>query len=313
MVHYIVTHEDTILYYTTLTDMWTCGHATITNYSTLLVENTSTTTTTTTVGVRYTNHTRSSGVVHVNRHMNNRYCCCSSSYDDDEHRVDQTTLNTTTTNNNKRGMDSALFEYIIDHSREDPILKELRRVTAERFPKAAKMAVGPEQGAFLGWLVDLMKVRTAIEIGVFTGYSSICIAKAMVPGSTLFALDRDPVALETAREFWEYSGVSDGIDARCGNAIESLRDIDQRCVDFAFVDANKRGYRDYYEALLPMMRVGGVIAIDNVLWYGRVADPGVTDRTTESLRELNRYIREDDRVSMTLVPIGDGIMLCTKK
>lgn len=218
---------------------------------------------------------------------------------------------------NKRGVDRALFEYIIDHSREDDVLKELREVTAQRFPKAAKMAVGPEQGAFLGWLVDLMKVRTAIEIGVFTGYSSICIAKAMVPGSTLFALDRDPVAMETAKEFWEQSGVSGIIDARCGNAHESLEELSNiygtNSFDFAFVDANKRGYRDYYESLLPMMRVGGVIAIDNVLWYGKVADITVTDKTTESLRELNRYIREDERVTMTLVPIGDGIMLCTKR
>jgi len=218
---------------------------------------------------------------------------------------------------NKRGVENALFQYIIDHTREDSALKELRRVTAERFPKAAKMAVGPEQGAFLGWLVDLMQVRMAIEIGVFTGYSSICIAKAMPPGSTLLALDRDPVAMETAREFWGRSGVTDRIDARCGNARESIEDVfkvyGENSFDFAFVDANKRGYRDYYEALLPMMRVGGVIAIDNVLWYGKVADDEVNDKTTESLRELNRYIREDDRVTMTLVPIGDGILLCTKR
>lgn len=217
-------------------------------------------------------------------------------------------------------VENALFEYIIDHSREDDVLRELRHATAERFPRAAKMAVGPEQGAFLGWLVDLMSVRMAVEIGVFTGYSSICIAKAMSrqrPDATLFALDRDPVAMETAREFWKRSGVDDIIKARCGNALESLNDISktygENSFDFAFVDANKRGYRDYYDMLLPMMRVGGVIAIDNVLWYGKVADESVTDATTESLRALNRHILEDDRVTMTLAPIGDGILLCTKR
>lgn len=221
---------------------------------------------------------------------------------------------------NKRHVDGALFEYIIDHIREDEVLQELRRTTAARFPKAAKMAVGPEQGAFLGWLVDVMRARVAIEIGVFTGYSSICIARALSrdhSDAVLFALDRDPVAMETAREFWERAGVSDVIDARCGNAMESLNDIaksyGENAFDFAFVDANKRGYQHYYDTLLPLMRPGGVIAIDNVLWYGKVADIDVSDATTESLRALNRYIRDDTRVTMTMLPIGDGLLLCTKR
>lgn len=254
-------------------------------------------------------HTSSSLLLHCRGLSLPRYCCCSSNHND--------ARETTESVLNKRRVDNALFEYIIDHSREDDVLKELRQVTAERFPRAAKMAVGPEQGAFLGWLVDLMGVRRAIEIGVFTGYSSICIAKSMGPESTLFALDRDPVAMDTAREFWQRSDLVHRIDGRCGNGMELLEDISttygENWCDFAFVDANKKGYRDYYEMLLPMMRVGGVIAIDNVLWYGKVADGESTDATTESLRALNRYIREDERVTMTLVPIGDGILLCTKR
>ncbi|KAI8101662.1 hypothetical protein M9434_006729 [Picochlorum sp. BPE23] len=219
---------------------------------------------------------------------------------------------------NKASLDSDLFEYIVHHIREDDVLKELRETTLRQFPKAAKMAVGPEQGSFLRWLVKVLRVQNAIEIGVFTGYSSICIGTALKESNgRLMALDRDAEAMDVAQGFWERLDLVPGvIDARCAPAMESLVDIRKEygdeSFDFAFVDADKRGYRDYYEELLHLIRPGGVIAIDNVLWYGKVADPSVNDKTTEALRELNAFLRDDARVDMTLVPVGDGLTLCTK-
>ena len=219
---------------------------------------------------------------------------------------------------NKASLDTDLFEYIVDHTREDNVLKEVRETTLRLFPKAAKMAVGPEQGSFLRWLVKVLKVQNAIEIGVFTGYSSICMGMVLKESNgRLVALDRDAEAMDVARGFWERLDLVPGvIDARCAPAMESLMDIKKEygdeSFDFAFVDANKRGYRDYYEELLHLVRPGGVIAIDNVLWYGKVADPSVDDKTTQALRELNDFLRDDARVDMTLVPVGDGLTLCTK-
>lgn len=219
---------------------------------------------------------------------------------------------------NKASLDTDLFEYIVDHTREDNVLKEVRETTLRLFPKAAKMAVGPEQGSFLRWLVKVLKVQNAIEIGVFTGYSSICMGMVLKESNgRLVALDRDAEAMDVARGFWERLDLVPGvIDARCAPAIESLMDIKKEygdeSFDFAFVDANKRGYRDYYEELLHLVRPGGVIAIDNVLWYGKVADPSVDDKTTQALRELNDFLCDDARVDMTLVPVGDGLTLCTK-
>ena len=222
---------------------------------------------------------------------------------------------------NKRDFDSDVFRYIIDHVREDDVLKELRKTTAERFPRAAKMAVGPDQGAFLGWLVEALGVTKAIEVGVFTGYSSICIASSIKKndptGGVLLALDRDAVAMETAKEFWVQLDLSPGIiePIVCHQAMDALYEVQHQygngTFDFAFIDANKRGYKEYYEMMIQLVRPGGVIVIDNVLWYGKVADPSIqNDATTQSLRELNAFIRDDPRVSMTLVPIGDGLTLC---
>jgi predicted O-methyltransferase YrrM len=216
------------------------------------------------------------------------------------------------------GMSEELFEYIVDHIREPETLKELRQTTKKRFPRAPTMAVGPDQGAFLGWLVETLQVKNAIEVGVFTGYSSICIGRSLQKnGGNLLALDKDPKAMDVAREYWERLGlVQDGtIKAMCGDAMESLEAVRERdgadSFDFAFVDANKRGYKAYYEILLELVRPGGVIALDNVLWYGKVSDGSVNDETTKSIRELNEFIRQDERVSMSLVPVGDGITLCT--
>jgi len=229
-------------------------------------------------------------------------------------------------------MPEQLFSYIVDHIREPDDLRELRQVTLERYPKAPTMAVGPDQGAFLGWLVETMGATRAIEVGVFTGYSSVCIGLAVQrnadrlfsPGDTpggdsrglLLALDRDERTMEIASEYWDRFGLMGTVQALHGDGMACLEGVLSRegegTFDFAFVDANKRGYMAYYELLLRLVRVGGVIALDNTLWYGKVADETVTDKTTESLRALNRFLKDDERVSMSLLAIGDGITLCTK-
>lgn len=172
---------------------------------------------------------------------------------------------------NKRMLESALFQYITDHIREPNVLKDLRRDTKERYPKAAKMAVGPEQGAFLRWLVETTQVSRAIEVGVFTGYSSICIALGLQESSSskgrvLVALDRDEEALQMAKEYWRKAGVDHLIQSYCGPALESLEQLmmieGQASFDFAFIDANKRSYMDYYEKMLQVgERLGNLLYV----------------------------------------------------
>lgn len=217
---------------------------------------------------------------------------------------------------NKQNVQVSLYSYILAHTREPVILQKLRDDTAQRFPQAAGMAVSPEQGAFLAWLVGTLGVKRIVELGVFTGYSSVAMALALPADGRLVACDRDPKAMAMAQEYWAAAGVSDKIEARLGPAIDSLQALldagEEGTYDFAFVDADKRKYREYYEILLQLVRPGGVIAIDNVLWYGKVGDPEVNDKATIALRELNDFLLEDSRVDMSLVPIGDGLTLCRR-
>lgn len=207
--------------------------------------------------------------------------------------------------------------YVLHHTREPQILQELRDETARCFPRAAHMAVGPEEGSFLAWLVATMDVHRAIEVGVFTGYSSLAMAMALPPHGKLVACDRDPVALEIAKKYWARAQVTEKIEVRLGPAVETLRSLleggggDQ--FDLAFIDADKRSYKEYYELLLKLVRPGGVIAIDNVLWYGKVADESVNDKTTLALRELNDFLVTDERVDLSMLPLRDGLTLCRRR
>ncbi|KAG7674542.1 putative Tapetum-specific methyltransferase 1 [Nannochloris sp. 'desiccata'] len=218
---------------------------------------------------------------------------------------------------NKQKVQDNLYNYILAHTREPPILEKLRNDTAQRFPQAARMAVSPEQGAFLSWLVGALGVHRIIELGVFTGYSSVAMALALPPDGHLLACDRDPAAMTMAQEYWKEADVENKIEARIGPALDTLNALvdagDQfDRYDFAFVDADKRKYREYYELLLKLVRPGGTIAIDNVLWYGKVGDPEVQDKATRALRELNGFLVNDPRVDVSLVPIGDGVTLCRR-
>jgi predicted O-methyltransferase YrrM len=209
----------------------------------------------------------------------------------------------------------ALYQYLLANSlREPELLRRLREETAA--DPMAKMQIAPEQGQFLQLVVKLMGVRNALEIGVFTGYSSLSIALAMAAGGRLIACDVSEEWTAVAARYWKQAGVSDRIDLRLAPAVETLDRliVDGRAgaFDLAFIDADKLNYRNYYERALTLLRPGGLIAVDNTLWYGRVADPGATDEDTVAIRDFNRHVHADTRVYPSLLPLGDGMTLAVK-
>lgn len=209
-----------------------------------------------------------------------------------------------------------LQQYIRDVSlRESPVLTRLRDETAGL--SGAGMQVSPEVGQFLALLVEMVNARNALEVGVFTGYSSLAVARSLPPDGKLVACDVSEEYTAIARRYWTEAGVDTKIDLRLAPAIETLDSLigegEAGNYDFAFIDADKQNYDVYYERVLTLLRPGGVAAIDNVLWHGRVIDPGNTDSDTEAIRLLNRKIATDARVSLSLMPVGDGLTLVTKR
>ena len=196
-------------------------------------------------------------------------------------------------------------------SRETPIMKRLRAETA-RLPQAG-MQIGADQGALLALLVRLLGARHALEIGTFTGYSALAVAGALPLDGGLVTCDVNEEWTRIARRYWSEAGVSGRIDLRLGDARATLaallKDRGAGAFDFAFIDADKPSYDAYYEACLQLVRTGGLIAIDNVLWSGAVTDPADQDADTAALRALNLKIRDDPRVESCLLTIGDGVML----
>jgi predicted O-methyltransferase YrrM len=198
--------------------------------------------------------------------------------------------------------------------REDADLVALREETAKH-PRA-QMQIGPEQGHLMALLVRLLGARKCLEVGVFTGYSAMVVAKAMGRGGKVVALDVSEEFTAIARRHWAKAGVSDQIDLRLRPAAESLKAMvaanEVETFDFAFIDADKTNYDTYYEYALKLVRRGGLIAIDNVLWSGNVIDP--TDQTADTIaiRAINQKIHQDGRVDATLLPIGDGLTLALK-
>lgn len=214
-------------------------------------------------------------------------------------------------------MTAELYAYLLAHTREPQILRQLRDETATFSTKGARMQVSPEQGSFMALLVELCQVRKALEVGVFTGYSSLAVALALPQDGLLVALDRDEKALAVAHKYWRAAGVDHKVVAIAGPGQQSLEKVLQKYgpgyFDFVFIDADKRGYDFYYELALQLVHPGGLIGVDNVLWYGRVADPQVSDKQTTTLRVLNAKLAADERVTFTIVPIGDGLALCRKR
>ncbi|HJR53555.1 MAG TPA: class I SAM-dependent methyltransferase [Gemmatimonadota bacterium] len=210
------------------------------------------------------------------------------------------------------GLDERVYEYLLDVSLREPgVLRRLREETATR--ENANMQIAPEQGQFMALLVRLIGAERTLELGTFTGYSALVVALALPPHGRVTALEVSEEYAAIARRWWAQAGVQEKIEVRVAPAAESLdRMLEEGLAgryDFAFIDADKKGYVDYWERCLRLVRKGGLIVVDNVLWDGRVADPSNDEEGTSAIRAFNAHVRDDDRVDLSLVPVGDGLTL----
>ncbi|KAJ6710197.1 CATECHOL O-METHYLTRANSFERASE DOMAIN-CONTAINING PROTEIN 1 [Salix koriyanagi] len=198
-----------------------------------------------------------------------------------------------------------LYDYILSNVREPEILRQLREETASM--RGSQMQVSPDQAQLLAMLVQILGAKRCIELGVYTGYSSLAVALVLPDSACLVACERDAKSLEVAKKYYELAGVSHKVDVKHGMAADVLNSLilnGESCsYDFAFVDAEKRMNQEYFELLLQLVRVDGVIVVDNVLWHGKVADPLINDAKTASIRSFNKNIMEDPRVSISMVCI----------
>jgi len=213
-------------------------------------------------------------------------------------------------------MTDALYAYLLENSlRETDILRRLREETAGL--PGAGMQIAPEQGQFMALLAELIGARHCLEIGTFTGYSALAVALALPPDGRLIACDVNEKTTAVARRYWQEAGVAGKIDLRLAPALETLdallADGAAGRFDFAFIDADKSNYEAYYERCLDLLRDGGLIAVDNVLWGGAVTNPAPGDSDTRAIRALNAKIASDQRVSCSMLPLGDGLTLVRKR
>lgn len=214
------------------------------------------------------------------------------------------------------GLDDAVYHYLLSHSlREPDVLARLREETLQQ--PMSQMQIAPEQGQFMALLATLIGCKKALEIGVFTGYSSLWIALALPPDGKLTACDINADYTAIAQRYWQEAGVAHKIDLHLRPARETLDHLlttgHKETFDFAFIDADKSGYDDYYERSLQLVRPGGLILLDNMLWSGRVADATVQDNRTNALRRLSQKLHQDERVMISMVPIADGLTLALKQ
>ena len=213
-------------------------------------------------------------------------------------------------------MTDTLYRYLVAHSvREHPVLAELREETA-RLPQAV-MQIGADQGQFMALLAKLTGAKRCLEVGVFTGYSSLSVALALPEDGNIVALDVSEEWTAIARRYWKKAGVEKRIDLRLGPALDTLDTLvslgQSGRIDFAFIDADKGNYLGYYERCLQLVRAGGLIAVDNTLWSGDVADPANQKPDTVSLRAFNDALHHDERIDLALLPVGDGLTLARKR
>lgn len=209
-----------------------------------------------------------------------------------------------------------LYAYLLAHSlRETDVQRRLRAETEER--PMALMQAPPEEAQFLALLVELIDARRCLEVGVFTGYSTLAMALALPDDGRIIACDIDEQTTAIGQRFWREAGVDHRIDLRIGDARKTLQDLidggETGHFDLAFLDADKTSYADHYEKILILLRPRGLLVIDNVLWNGAVADPAKSNESTEALRALNEKLHADERISLSLLPVGDGISLAVKR
>jgi caffeoyl-CoA O-methyltransferase len=208
----------------------------------------------------------------------------------------------------------ALHEYLVAHGAPpDPVARALIEAT-EKLGPIARMQIAPEQGAFMSWLARALGAEQALEIGTFTGYSTLCLARGLPERGRLLALDLSAEWTAIGRRHWEQAGVAHKIELRIGPALDSLRALPKEPrFDLAFLDADKTGYAAYLEEILPRLRTGGVILVDNVLWGGSVIDPARQDRDTTAIRSFNDAVAQDPRLDTVMIPLSDGLSLLRKR
>ena len=214
------------------------------------------------------------------------------------------------------GLSDELAAYVVEvGTREPAVLARLREETAA-LPQHA-MQIAPEQGAFLALLVELIGARRCIEVGTFTGYSSTAVALALPEDGQIVCCDVSEEWTSIARKYWSEAGIADKVDLRLGPAADTLDELlasgAEGTFDFAFIDADKTGYDGYYERLLRLVRPGGLIALDNTLWSGKVLDRDADDKDTRALQALNSKLAEDERVTLCLLPVADGVTLARRR
>jgi predicted O-methyltransferase YrrM len=212
--------------------------------------------------------------------------------------------------------DQALYDYTLANwLRDDDIKRRLRERTAQL--SNAGMQISPDQGQLMALLARSIGARLALEVGVFTGYSALCVAEALPADGKLIACDISEEYTSIGKPFWREAGVTDRIDLRIGPAVDTLHRLlgegRNGTFDFAFIDADKSHYNEYYEACLQLLRSGGLVLIDNVLWGGSVANAAKRDADTDAIRELNATLHQDRRIDLALVPIGDGLTVARKR